>query len=129
MIKEYVEENEIERAADIVVRTTGKKSMNKLFIIQHIDRKTPLDEIAEMKGMPFEELLDHIEQIVFSGTKINIDYFLEEIMDDDTMDDIHDYFMKAQSESLEDAEKKLGKDFTMEEIRLIRIKFISDMGN
>jgi ATP-dependent DNA helicase RecQ len=129
LIKEYVEENEIDRHVDIVVRSTAKKSMNKLFIIQHIDRRTPLNEIAEMKGMPFEELLENIEHIVFSGTRINIDYYIEDVMDDDSIDEIYDYFMKSTSESLEVAEKKLGTDYSLEEIRMVRIKFISEVGN
>lgn len=129
MIKDYVVENEIERTSDIVVRSTAKKSMIKLFILQHIDRRTPLDEIAEIKGITFDEVLENVEQIVHSGTKINIDYFIEELMDDETVDEIMDYFMAAQSESLEDAEKKLGMAYTMEFIRLVRIKFFSDYGN
>lgn len=129
LIKEYVVENEIERSVEVVVRSTAKKSMNKLFIIQHIDRKTPLDEIAEMKGMPFEEVLENIEHIVFSGTRVNIDYFIEEVMDDDAIDEIYDYFMGATSDSVDDAEKKLGGSYTREEIQLVRIKFISEVAN
>ncbi len=129
MIKDYVVENEIERTNDIIVRSTAKKSMIKLFILQHIDRRTPLDEIAEIKGITFDEVLENVEQIVHSGTKINIDYFIDELMDEETVDDIMDYFMAAQSDSLDDAEKKLGMAYTMEFIRLVRIKFFSDYGN
>ena len=129
LIKEYVTENEIVRTNDIIVRSTAKKSMIKLFILQHIDRRTPLDEIAEIKGITFDDVLENVEQIVFSGTKINVDYFIEDLMDEDMVDDIMDYFMTAQSDSLENAEKKLGMDYTMEFIRLVRIKFISDLGN
>lgn len=129
MIKQYVQENEIERPVDIVVKSTAKKSMNKLFIIQHIDRKTPLDEIAEMKSMTFEELLENVEQIVYSGTKLNIDYFVYDQMDESIVDEIYDYFLKTPVDSLEKAEKDLMDDYSPEEIRLVRIKFISDEGN
>lgn len=129
LIKEYVEENEIERPLDMVVKSTARKSMNKLFVIQHIDRRTPLDEIASMKNMEFDELLENLEQIVFSGTRININYYIEDIMDDDKVDEIMDYFMNSESDSLDDAERKLGGDCTREEIRLVRIKFISEVAN
>ena len=129
VIKAHVEENEIERPEDLRVRTVANKSKLKVSIIQAIDRKSALDELAESKGLEFGELLDEIEAIVYSGTKINIDYFLHEIMDDEHIDDIFDYFKESESDSLEDAIEEFGMEYSEEEIRLIRIKFLSEMGN
>ena len=129
VIKAHVEENEIERPEDLRVRTVANKSKLKESIIQAIDRKIALDELAESKGLEFGELLDEIEAIVYSGTKINIDYFLHEIMDDEHIDDIFDYFKESESDSLEDAIEEFGMEYSEEEIRLIRIKFLSEMGN
>ena len=129
VIKAHVEENEIERPEDLRVRTVANKSKLKVSIIQAIDRKIALDELAESKGLEFGELLDEIEAIVYSGTKINIDYFLHEIMDDEHIDDIFDYFKESESDSLEDAFEEFGMEYSEEEIRLIRIKFLSEMGN
>ncbi|MEM6344456.1 MAG: DNA helicase RecQ [Bacteroidota bacterium] len=129
LIKEYVEANNIERPTDIVVKSTARKSMNKLFIIQHVDRRTPLDKVAEMKGLEFSELLTNIEQIVYSGTKLNIDYFIDDRIDEDSVDDIYDYFMSAETDSLDEAEKELGGEATLEEIQMVRIKFISEVAN
>ena len=129
LIKRYCEENEIERQADMRVRTVAKKSILKVKIIQAIDRQIALDDIATAQGLEFEELLDEVEAIVYSGTKLNIDYFLEEVMDEDHVDDIYDYFADSESDSLEDAINELGAECTEDEIRLVRIKFISDMAN
>ena len=129
VIKAHVEDNEIERPEDLRVRTVANKSKLKVSIIQAIDRKIALDELAESKGLEFGELLDEIEAIVYSGTKINIDYFLHEIMDDEHIDDIFDYFKESESDSLEDAIEEFGMEYSEEEIRLIRIKFLSEMGN
>lgn len=129
VIKAHVEENEIERPEDLRVRTVANKSKLKVSIIQAIDRKIALDELTESKGLEFGELLDEIEAIVYSGTKINIDYFLHEIMDDEHIDDIFDYFKESESDSLEDAIEEFGMEYSEEEIRLIRIKFLSEMGN
>ena len=129
VIKAHVEENEIERPEDLRVRTVANKSKLKVSIIQALDRKIALDELAESKGLEFGELLDEIEAIVYSGTKINIDYFLHEIMDDEHIDDIFDYFKESESDSLEDAIEEFGMEYSEEEIRLIRIKFLSEMGN
>ena len=129
VIKAHVEENEIERPEDLRVRTVANKSKLKVSIIQAIDRKIALDELAESKGLEFGELLDEIEAIVYSGTKINIDYFLHEIMDDEHIDDIFDYFKESESDSLEDAIEEFGMEYSEEEIRLIRIKFLSERGN
>ena len=129
LIKRYCEENEIERQADMRVRTVAKKSILKVKIIQAIDRQIALDDIATAQGLEFEELLDEVEAIVYSGTKLNIDYFLDEVMDEDHVDDIYDYFADSESDSLEDAINELGGECTEDEIRLVRIKFISDMAN
>lgn len=129
LIKKYCEENEIERPEDLRVRTVAKKSVLKVKIIQSIDRQVALDDIAEAQGIDFDELLDEVEAIVYSGTKINIDYFLEEVMDDDHVDDIYEYFKESETDDLETAMDELGEDYPEEEVRLVRIKFMSDMGN
>ena len=129
LIKRHCEENEIERPEDLRVRTVANKSKLKVSIIQAIDRKVALDDIAVSKGIEFDELLDEIEAIVYSGTKLNIDYFLEEIMDEDHMLDIYDYFKESTTDDIEEALEELGEDFTEEEVRLVRIKFISEMAN
>jgi len=129
LIKKHVEENEIERPEDLRVRTVANKSKLKVSIIQRIDRKVALDEIADSNDLEFSELLDEIEAIVYSGTRINIDYFLNDVMDDDHLNDIYDYFKTAESDDLEKAIEELGGDYTEDEIRLVRIKFLSEMGN
>lgn len=129
LIKRYCEENDIVRQADLRVRTVAKKSMLKVSIIQSIDRQIALDDIANAKGIEFEELLDEVEAIVYSGTKLNIDYFLEEVMDEDRIDDIYDYFKESDTDNLETALEELGEDCSEDEIRLVRIKFISEMAN
>ncbi len=129
LIKRYCEENEIERQADMRVRTVAKKSILKVKIIQAIDRQIALDDIATAQGLDFEELLDEVEAIVYSGTKLNIDYFLDEVMDEDHVDDIYDYFAESETDSLEDAIQELGAECSEDEIRLVRIKFISEMAN
>lgn len=129
LIRKHVTENEIERPEDLRVRTVANKSKMKVSIIQAIDRKIALDDIAVSKGLDFSELLDEIEAIVYSGTKINIDYFLSEIMDFDHIEEIMDYFKDSSTDSIQVALDELGGDFTEEEVRLVRIKFISEMGN
>ncbi len=129
LIKRHCEENEIERPEDLRVRTVANKSKMKVAIIQAIDRKVALDDIALSKGIEFGELLDEVEAIVYSGTKLNIDYFLEEIMDEDHMLDIYDYFKESTTDKIDDALDELGDEFTEEEVRLVRIKFISEMAN
>ncbi len=129
LIKRYCEENEIERQADLRVRTVAKKSILKVKIIQAIDRQIALDDIATAQGLDFDELLNEVEAIVYSGTKLNIDYFLDEVMDEDHIDDIYDYFSESETDSLEDAIEELGSECTEDEIRLVRIKFISEMAN
>lgn len=129
LIKKHVEENEIERPEDLRVRTVANKSKLKVSIVQSIDRKVALDDIAMTKGLEFSELLDEIEAIVYSGTKINIDYFLNDVMDDDRIDDIFEYFKDSETDALDDAIEELGSDYTEDEIRLVRIKFLSEMAN
>jgi ATP-dependent DNA helicase RecQ len=129
LIRKHVEENEIERPEDLRVRTVANKSKLKVWIVQSIDRKVALDDIALTKGLEFPELLDEIEAIVYSGTRINIDYFLNDVMDEDHIDDIYEYFKDSETDDLEDAIEELGSDYTEEEIRLVRIKFLSEMAN
>lgn len=129
LIKQYCDENDIVRQADLRVRTVAKKSMLKVSIIQGVDRQIALDDIANAKGIDFDEMLNEVEAIVYSGTKLNIDYFLEEVMDEDHIDDIYDYFLESETDDLEIALEELGDDYSEEEIRLVRIKFISEMAN
>ena len=129
LIKNYCEENEIERQVDMRVRTVAKKSMLKVKIIQSIDRQIALDDIATAQGIEFEELLDEVEAIVYSGTKLNIDYFLDEVMDEDHVDDIYDYFCESDTDRLSVAQEELGDEYSEDEIRLVRIKFLSEMAN
>ena len=129
LIKRHCEENGIERAEELRVRTVAKKSVTKVKIIQSIDRQVALDDIADTLGMEFTELLDEIEAIVYSGTKKNIDYFIDDVIDDDHIDDIYDYFNESETDNLEDAIEELGEDYSEDEIRLVRIKFLSEMAN
>ncbi len=129
LIKKYVDENEIERPEDMRVRTVANRSKNKIELITAIDRKVSLDALAESKDMEFSELLDELEAIVYSGTKINVSYFIEETIDQDIEEDIFDYFKESDTDDIETAMQELGDDYTEEEIRLVRIKFLSEMGN
>jgi ATP-dependent DNA helicase RecQ len=131
LIKKYVEENEIERAQDIVVKSVAQKSKNKVTIIQNIDRKVSLDIIAESLGMGFDDMLSEVEAIVNSGTKINIDYHIESVIDEDIVEEIYDYFKNdSENGTVEEAVKELGEDvYTMDDIRMVRIKFLSELGN
>ena len=129
LIRRHVEENEIERPSDMRVRTVANKSKMKVSIIQSIDRKVALDDIALAKGVEFDELLDEVESIVYSGTKLNIDYFLEEVLDDDKVDEIYEYFKESETDDIDEAIEELGDEYSEEEIRLVRLKFISEMGN
>ena len=129
LIKRHCEENDIERPEELRVRTVAKKSMLKVKIIQSIDRQIPLDDIASAQGLEFEELLDEVEAIVYSGTKLNIDYFLDDVMDADHIDDIYEYFRESETGDIETALEELGDDSTENDIRLVRIKFLSEMGN
>mgnify|MGYP002519535118 CR=1 FL=1 len=130
LIAKYVEENEIERPDDFVMKSMVNKSVNKVYIIQSVDRKFPLEDIADAKGLEMSELLSEIEAIVYSGTKLNIDYYLEQTLDEDVIDDIYAYFHDdAQSDSLEEAMVELGSDYDEEEVRLVRIKFLCEVAN
>ncbi len=129
LIKRHVDENEIERPEDLRVRTVANKSKLKVSIIQSIDLKVALDDLAMSKGMEFDELLDEVESIVYSGTKINIDYFLDEVVDEEHQEDIYEYFKESETDSLQVALEELGDDYSEEEIRLVRIKFLSELAN
>ena len=129
LIERHCTANDIERPEELRVRTVAKKSMNKVKIIQAIDRQIPLDDIASTESIDFDELLDEIEAIVYSGTKLNIDYFLEEVMDEDHIEDIYEYFRTSDTDNIPVACEELGSDYSEEEIRLVRIKFLSEMAN
>ena len=130
LIAKYVEENDIQRPEDIVVKSIVNKSANKVYIIQSIDRKIPLEDIAEARDMEFSEILDELEAIVAAGTKIDINYYIRQAVDDDKVEDIYDYFKEeAETDSIADAVKELGPDYQEDEIRLVRIKFLSEVAN
>jgi ATP-dependent DNA helicase RecQ len=130
LIKAYVEEKEIIRPQDLVVRSVASKSNNKIFIIQSIDRKMDFEDIARARNLDMDELLGEIEAIVNSGTRLDIQYYLNTIMDEDKVNDIYLYFKEdAESDSMEDAIEELGSEYSEEEIRLVRIKFISEVAN
>ena len=129
LIARYVDDNDIIRPDDLVVKSTGANSANKLYIIQNIDRKLSLEDIAKAKGMNMDTLLKEMEQIVYSGTKLNINYWVNEILDDEQQEEIHDYFMDSQTDKIEDALKEFDGDYDIAELRLMRIKFISDVAN
>ncbi|MBQ7422760.1 MAG: DNA helicase RecQ [Prevotella sp.] len=129
LIKTYCVENDIERPEELRVRTVAKKSIQKVKIIQGIDHLIPLDDIATAEGLDFDDLLDKVEEIVYSGTKLNIDYFLDEVMDEDHIDDIYNYFSESETDDLNVAQDELGGDYSEDEIRLVRVKFLSEMAN
>ena len=129
LINRYVEDNDIIRPDDLVVKSTGANSGLKLYIIQNVDRKLALDDIAKAKGLDMDGLLKEMEQIVYSGTKLNIKYWIDEILDEDQQEEIHDYFMDSESDNIKDALKEFDGDYDIEELRLMRIKFISEVAN
>jgi len=130
LIKQYVEENEIDRPQDLVIKGTANKSALKVSIIQNIDRKIGLEDIAHSKGITYEDLLKEVESIVNSGTKLNLGYFVDEIIDEERQDEVFDYFRSAEIDSIDQALRDLGpEDYTYEEIQLMRIKFMSELGN
>ncbi len=129
LINRYVEDNDIIRPDDLVVKSTGANSINKLYIIQNIDRKLSLEDIASAKGLKMDDLLKEMEQIVNSGTKLNIKYWIDEMLDEDQQEEIHDYFMDSESDNIEKALKEFDGDYDIEELRLMRIKFISEVAN
>ncbi|WP_445718844.1 DNA helicase RecQ [Flavobacterium sp.] len=129
LINRYVEDNDIIRPDDLVVKSTGANSGLKLYIIQNVDRKLALDDISKAKGLSMDDLLKEMEQIVYSGTKLNISYWIDDILDEDQQEEIHDYFMDSESDNIKDALKEFDGDYDIEELRLMRIKFISEVAN
>ena len=129
LIQHYVEENDIIRPDDLVVKSTGANSINKLYIIQNVDRKLPLDDIASAKGLSMDALITEMEQIVNSGTKLNIKYWIDEMLDDDQQEEIYEFFMESDSDNIEKALKEFDGDYDIDELRLMRIKFISEVAN
>src|SRR5690606_32298314 len=130
LIKDYVEEHGIDRPQDLVVKSTANRSALKVSIIQNIDRKIGLDDIASSKGISYEDLLKEVESIVYSGTKLNIGYFVDEMIDQDRQDEIYEYFRNAEEDSIKAALDELGEDdYSYEDIQLMRIKFLSELGN
>ena len=129
LISQYVEENDIIRPEDLVVKSTGVNSVNKLYIIQNIDRKLPLDDIASAKGINMDALIKEMEQIVYSGTKLNIKYWIDDLLDEEQQEEIHDYFMESESDDIENALKEFEGDYDINELSFMRIKFISEVAN
>jgi len=130
MIADYVDENDIVTASEVIVKSSVNKSKMKIFIIQQIDKKIDLEEIAEAKGISFEDLLNEIENICYSGTKLNLDYYIDQVLDEDKQDDLYDYFLNAETDSIEEAlQDEDNEDYSEEEIRLMRIKFMSEYAN
>jgi ATP-dependent DNA helicase RecQ len=130
LIKKYVEDNEIDRPIDMVIKSAANKSALKVYIIQNIDRHLSLEDIAASKGLTYEEILREVESIVNSGTKLNLNYFIDEVIDEDKQDEVYDYFKSAEIDSIDDALVELGHDdYTREEVQLMRIKFMSELGN
>ena len=129
LINQYVEENEITRPDDLVVKSTGINSALKLYLIQSIDRKLPLEDIADAKGMSMEKLVSEMETIVFAGTRLNIDYYLEDLFDEDQLEELYDYFIESDSDSISEATAAFDGDYEEEELRLYRLKFMSEIAN
>ena len=129
LIKQYVEENNIARPDDLVVKSTGANSGLKLYMIQSVDRKLPLEDIASAKGMNMTEFIQEMETIVFAGTKLNIDYWIDEILDEDQQEELHEYFMEAENDTIAEAIEEFEGDYDEEEIRLYRIKFTNEVAN
>jgi len=129
LIEQYVEENDVERMQDVVVRTVAKKSGNKVHIIQNIDRKTPLESIAKAKGLSMEDLVSEMESIVMSGTKLDMNHYLAEMLDEDAQEDIMEHFREAESDSIQEAIDEFDGEFSEEEMRLMRLKFLSEVAN
>ena len=129
LINQYVSENDITRPDDLVVKSTGANSGLKMYIIQNVDRKLALDDISKAKGLSMDDLLKEMEQIVYSGTKLNIKYWVDDLLDDDQQEEIHDYFMESESDKIDAALKVFDGEYDTEELRLMRIKFISEVAN
>ena len=129
LIQDYVEENDVIRPDDFVVKSTGSNSALKLYIIQSVDRKLPLDDIADAKGLEMPQFIKEMEAIVYSGTKLNINYWIDEILDEDQQEEIHEYFLEAENDTIETAMEEFDGEYDTEELRLYRIKFISEVAN
>ena len=129
LIKNYVEENDIERPQDMVVKSLVNKSGLKVQLIQNIDRKLPLDDIGRSQGKTIDEVIEEIEAIVSSGTRVNINYYIDDILDSDNQEEIYDYFIEAETDDLSQAYEEFDGDYSEEELRLMRIKFMSEMAN
>ena len=127
LIKKHIQENNIKKSDEIILRTSGSKSSKKLSLIQNVDKKIPLDEISESRGIEFNVLLSELESIVFSGTKLNIDYYVDDILDEDQQEELHEYFLESESEDISDALKEFDGDYDEEELRIFRVKFLSDV--
>jgi ATP-dependent DNA helicase RecQ len=130
LIKSYVEENDIDRPIDLVIKSAANKSALKVSIIQNIDRQLALEDIASAKGLSYADILNEIDMIVNSGTKLNLNYYIDEMIDEDRQDEVYDYFRQAENDTIDNALNELGEeDYTREEIQLMRIKFLSELGN
>jgi ATP-dependent DNA helicase RecQ len=130
LIKSYVEENDIDRPIDLVIKSAANKSALKVSIIQNIDRQLALEDIASAKGLSYADILNEIDMIVNSGTKLNLNYYIDEMIDEDRQDEVYDYFRQAETDTIDNALNELGEeDYTREEIQLMRIKFLSELGN
>jgi len=129
LIAKYVEENEVERPMDMVVKSVANRSANKVHIITNIDKRLPLEDIAKSKGMKMEEIMTEIEAIVFSGTKVNINYYLDDLLDEDSQEEIFDYFKEAENDTIEAAHEEFDGDYSEDELRLVRIRFMSEVAN
>jgi ATP-dependent DNA helicase RecQ len=129
LITKYVKDNDIETATEVVVKSTANKSRAKIHIIQQIDRKVGLDDIAEAQDLSMPDLIREIEHICYAGTRLNLDYYIEGLMDEDRQDEIYDYFMSAETDNIQTALRELGDDYSEEELRLMRIKFLSEVAN
>ena len=129
LIKVYIEENDIIKSEEIILRTSGSKSSKKLSLIQNVDKKIPLDEISESRGIDFNDLLLELESIVFSGTKLNINYYVDDILDEDQQEELHEYFLESESEDISVALEEFNGEFDEEELRIYRIKFLNDVSN
>ena len=130
LINHYVEENEIETASDVFIKSAANRSKIKIFIIQQTDRKVDLEEIAEAKNVKYEDIITEIENICYSGTKLNLDYYINQVMDEERQDDIYDYFLSAETDNIETALDELEDEgYAEDELRLVRIKFMSEYAN
>ncbi len=129
LIRKYVEENNITTADDVFIKSAVNKSKVKIFIIQQIDRRMDLEEIAEAKNMKLADVIEEIEHICYSGTRLNLDYYINQVLDDEKQDDLYDYFMHAETDNISEALSELGDEYTEEELRLMRIKFLSEVAN